>query len=187
MCRKKCSTSLFLLIAALCGGALGCSGGLDTFDITEVATAKVPAGSVVEQLIADIGFGDAFLKMNVRDSEAFQNQGIEEDQIDSVRLASFEFRIVDPPSGQDFTFLDSLAFHASSEGLESKRIAHGGPFTTGANAVSMTVDGVELQPYVVAKSMDITTEATGKRPKQETTIEATMVLRVDFNVSGILF
>ena len=163
--------------------ALGACGGLDTFDIAESSAATIQGASILEQIVGDVGFG-GFLNMDISQSEEFKNQGVEKNQIDSVRLKTLTLTITNPPSGQDFTFLESLKFYAEAEGLARTLIATGGPFAAGSSSVGLDVEDVELAPYASAPSMNVTTEATGRRPGQDTTVDAAIVLTVDANVSG---
>lgn len=177
-----------LSVAALSLGliASACSDGLDTFHITEVSTAQVAKGTVLEQLVGDFGFGDAFLHMDITDNQTLKNQGIKRSQIDSVRLEKLQLQITAPASGQTFDFLDKVSFFVSSEGLPKKRIAVLDPMPDGVTSVELQLDSVELAPYVAAPEMALTTEAAGKRPANDTTIRATVGLRVDVNLSGLL-
>ena len=160
-------------------------GKLDTFDISQKSSASIQGASILEQLVGDIGFG-GFLNMDISQNEELKNQGVKKNQIDSVHLKTVTLTITDPPSGRDFTFVESLKFYVESEGLERKLIASGGPFESGLTTVGLNIEDVELSSYAAAPSMNITTEATGRRPSQNTTIEATLALTVDVNVSGAL-
>ena len=161
-----------------------CCGGLDTFDISEESTTTVEAGTLLEQLAGDLGFG-GFLNMDVSQSEELKNQGVEKEDIDSVRLASLVLEITDPPADQDFGFLESLEVFVEAAGSPRARIARGGPFPAGARRVELAVDEVELEPYATAEAMSVTAEVTGRRPDRATTVKATMELRVDVDVTGV--
>jgi hypothetical protein len=162
------------------------SDALDTFHITETSTATIAKGSLVEQLAGNIGFGDGFLHMDITSNETLKNKGVKRSQIDSVRLESLRLQITAPASGQTFDFLDKIAFYAEAEGVARKRIAVLDPVPDGVTTLNLVIDPVELAPYVAAPEMALTTEATGKRPNNDTTLKATVGLVVDVNVSGLL-
>ena len=164
--------------------ALTCAG-LDTFSDEEEADTTIPGASLLEQLVGDIGFGGV-ANMDLSQSQALQNQGVSRNQIDSVRVTSLALTITSPASGADFTFLNSLSFFVEAPDVARQRIAHGGPFPTGASNMTLDLDGLDLAPYAAASSMSITTEVNGHSPSEATTIHATMDLEIDVNVTGAL-
>ena len=163
-----------VLVLALC-----CSG-VDDFEVTQTATAQVPAGTVLDTLPADLGFDD-LTKVDVQESREYANQGVSESDVDSVRLVRVKLTV---RGGGDLAFMDSVEFFVESPGLPRVRVARGGPFPAGTSEVELQLDDVELKPYVIADSMDITSAATGRRPAEMTTIDAELVLLVDVDVSG---
>ena len=172
--------SITVLFAFTCGG-------IDNFTITEESQATIDSGiPVVGDLLGDLGFG-GFLKMDISQNEELKNQGVKREQIDSVKIESISLTITSPDDGsQDFTFLDDLEFYVDADGLDKKLIASGANFAAGLTTIGLDVEDVELAPYAAADSMDITTEARGSPPDQDTTILGTIKLNVDVNVSGAL-
>ena len=121
---------------------------------------------------------------DITQSQEFRNQGYTKDQVDSVRMKRFTLTITSP-QGADFDFIDSIAFYAESDGLPRVLVAELDPVPDGQSEIILDVNTeVELQPYVIAESMTITTEATGLRPEQETTVDANVVFDVDIAVTG---
>lgn len=173
---------------ALCGlvllGLSACADSLDDFDITRVATAKV-SGNPLGSLLGVLALG-GFADMKLSDSQEFKNQGVKPHHVDSVKLSRLRLKVTVPASGQDLTFMKQLSFFAVAKDLPEVRVASGGPFAAGVNTVELTLDGVELKPYVVAEAMSLTTKVDGQAPKQDTTLEATVTLHVDVNVSGVV-
>ena len=168
---------------SLIGLTVAC-GGLDQFEIEETSRSVVPGASLLEQFAGDLGFSE-FASFSVSENQTLANQGVTKEQIDSVTISELKLTI-SSPMGTDFTFLDSLSFFASAEGLEKRRIASGGPFEMGEDVIILTLDDVELKPYAVASAMQITTEVEGRRPDEETTIDANITMLVDVDVSGVL-
>lgn len=177
MNRKRISLMLVALAAITCGT-------LDTFAVSESSRATIPRGNVLEQLAGDVGFGD-FVKLDITESQQLQNQGVTRNQIDSVRVDALTLEVVSPEGG-DLSFLDELGFFVEAPGEARRRIARGGPFPAGEASVSLTLDDVDLAPYAAAESMTITTEVSGSRPDQDTTVDATIELIVDVNVGGVV-
>lgn len=157
--------------------------GTDVIDVQQSATSQVEAGSIIENFIGDMGFGD-FLNMDLSQSSELKNQGISKDQIDSVHLTEFKLKITDPASGQDFTFLDKLSFAVEAPDVARKNVAQAGPFADGAREVTMTLENLDLAPYATAEKMNILSNVTGHRPQHDTTIRADLTFRVDVNVLG---
>lgn len=165
----------FLMVASIV--TLTSCSSLATFEITETAEAHIEKGSLLEQLVGSMGFGD-FLSMDVTANQELQNSGVQKRHIESVSLQSLTLVIVDPAQDQGFDFIESLEFSIDSPGSEPARIAYGGPFEETDKSVELSVESVELAPYATDASMDITTDVTGRRPDHDTTVEAQMVLEV---------
>lgn len=164
--------------------SLATCDGLDTFHVGEVSQSTIPKGSVLEQFVGDLGFG-GFLSMDLSQNQELKNQGVKKNQIDSVYLTEIEMTIT-TPADSDFTFIDTLEFYVESDGLPRQRIAYGGPFAAGVATVSLELDAVDLAAYVAAPTMQITTEAEGRRPSQDTTVSAALEFAVDVNVGGAI-
>jgi hypothetical protein len=179
------NTSRLVVVAVVFAALVAC-GGLTRVSTTQSATATIPGGSLLDLLTGDIGFGNLG-NFDITQSQEFKNQGVKREQINSVKLRTLTLTITAPATGQDFTFLNSLAFFVEAPGQEKKEVAHGGPFAVGAKEVSLTVLDVELAPYATAASMTFTTVANGKKPASTTTIEAKVTLDADVNVAGVLF
>lgn len=172
-------TATALLLATACTDSK-----LDAFDITRTATATIagsPLPAVLQDALGLTGFGD----MDFAQAQEFKNAGVKPNEVDSVKLQALSLQVQQPP-GQDLTFFDSIAFYAEADGLPKLLVADAGPFTKGQTAVSLTLHGAELKPYVTAAKMSLTTKVNGHAPPQETKILATVVLRVDVNVTGVV-
>jgi hypothetical protein len=165
-------------------GTITCAP-LDVISMEETSTTTVPKASIFEQLIGDIGFG-AFLNIDIVDNTQLRNQGVKRHQIDSVYATSFTLTITSPASGQDFSFIDSLQFYVNAENLPQMRIASGSDFPLGAKELELSLDPVDLAPYAAAESMTITSDVEGRRPIEETDIEAKILLEIDLNIGGLV-
>lgn len=171
-----------LAAVAVAVAAFTTCSGIDNIDVDAEGQAVIPAGTVVDQLLGNVSFLglDGF---DISQSQEFRNQGYSKDQIDSVVVKHFTLSI-DGPAGANFDFIDSIHFFAESEGLPRVEIASLDPVPTGSNELELDLASVELRDYAAAASMTITTEASGRRPPDETTVSAHVVLDVDVAVSG---
>lgn len=174
-------TALFVFVIPI---AITC-GGLDNFIIEENSRAIIERGSLLEMFAGAAGFSE-FATLDITQNQSLANQGVERSQIDSVKIQTITMTVVDPPSGQDFTFLDSIEFYVESPDLPRITIATGGPFEAGATTVELSIPDEDLADYAASPSMNITTSARGRRPDQDTTIDAKITLDVDVNVDGVV-
>ena len=174
-------TALLGAMAVVWTGGCASGSSLDDFDITRSAETVIK-GSLLSQVLSSLGFA-GLSDMQLSNSAEMKNQGVKPNQIDSVRLKLMRLR-VKSPAGQDLTFFKSIQFFAESQGLEKKLVAKGGPFAAGATQVDLQLVDADLKAYVTAPSMSLTTAVDGHPPPQDTTIEATVTLRVDVNVTG---
>lgn len=161
--------------------ALTTCDNLDNFEVEVGGKGKVPKGTLIDELLSTLNL-DGFQSIDL--SNELKNQGVTKDDVDSVRFVSLTLRI-EGPVGATFDFLDSVTFYAETEGVPKAMVAKIESVPPGAMELSLTVDtNVELKPYVVAPSMRLTAEVKGKRPDQDTTVAADVVLDVDVTVPG---
>lgn len=167
-----------IAVAAL--GALCTCGTLDKVDVDASAEAQIPRATLLDELLAAVDFGGFD---DIDFAREIENQGVKEDQIDSVRIASFVLS-TGAGAAQTLDFIESIEVHASADGLPDVVIADGADFA-GKTEAELTVHGdVELKPYVIAPSMTLAVKVTGKRPSDDTTVHADVTLSVDATVPG---
>lgn len=164
-------------------GVLACGGALFRLTLSESATTVVQGGTLLEQLVDDVGFG-SFLDMDLVSSEELQNQGVSPGDIQEVYLVDFVLVATDPP-GADLAFLDRLEVFVEAPQLPRVRIASQSDFPEGIAEASFELEDVDLTDYVVSESMTITTDATGRRPDDDTTIEATFEIELGVTQQGL--
>lgn len=169
----------YLLVA----GVLACRGGALTYiDVEGADRVVVEEGSIVEDLLGDLGF-EGFTQMNVVASEELQNQGVEPGDISSVDLVRFELEAVEPSDG-DLSFFESVVIWVEAPGLEPMRIADSYDFDEGRQVVQFDVYDVDLTDYVISESMTLTTDIVAGRPSQETVVKASYLLEVGVTLQG---
>ena len=161
-----------------------CAGSFPV-EFTEVAEASIegtgPIGSWIE-LVSDLGF-DSFTEMDISNSQELQNQGVAPGDIESAHVTDFVLRVVEP-SGGDLSFLSSLEIWVEAQGLDPILVAHNENFPEGQGEVHFTIENVDLVDYVVSDSMNITTNASGRAPVDNTTVEASVSFVVDVTAQG---
>lgn len=161
---------------------VACSGKLLEISIEEQSEVVVDKGTPLEIVIQDLGFGD-FTDLDLTSKQAIENQGVEPGDISDVYFDHITLTVTDP-SGGDLSFLDSLEFFVSADGLPTILVASRYDFPKGTQQVEMIIEDVDIVDYVVSESMDVTTEVSGSRPSADTTILAELGLRVGATVQG---
>lgn len=168
------------IASAVALAALCTCGTLDRFEVGTSASAEIPKATLLEELIAFVDF-PGFDEVDF--SKDIENQGVSEDQIDSVRLGSFVIHTGEG-SGATLDFIESASFYAEAEGLPRILVASSESFA-GETSVELDLEeDAELKPYVVAPSMTLSAEIKGKKPAQDTVVTAEVTLTIDATIPG---
>ncbi|MFT3710729.1 MAG: hypothetical protein QM817_24155 [Archangium sp.] len=123
-----------------------------------------------------------FSNLNFDTNQDFKNNNADRFHVKSMKATAFTIKIVSP-NNQDFSFLDSLEFAASAEGVAEKKVAgktNIGSLGLAAPNPTLTLDleDVELAPYVRANAFTISARGNGRQPSADTTLEANVKLTV---------
>jgi hypothetical protein len=174
-----------LLVGRVCVvfAFLACSN-LDNVIITKSANTTIQGGSPLN-ILDELGFVE-FGSIDISDEQEFKNRGFDIDDVDSVKVDSLTLDITAPASGQDFEFIDHIAFYAVAEDGRRELIAEGGPFQAGLRSVGLDVTDVNLKDYAKAGSFSLGTEVDGNDPDNTTTLRATVALNVDVAVGHLI-
>ena len=170
---------LFFLMGIGCGAI----DSLLTIEISESSQVMVEQGTVLESLLGDLGFGD-FVSMDLTESQALANQGVEPGDIERVTLTVLEMEALEPEDG-DLSFFESMTFSVSAPDVDKVQIASSPGFPEGATLVVFDREDVDLTEYVVSESMTISTDVTAQRPEQDTLVEARFTVEVQATVQGV--
>jgi hypothetical protein len=171
------------------GSAATCEN-LDNFDVEVDAQAMIPAGTIIDELIDKLNFTEL---QSIDLTQELANQGVTKDDVDSVRMIRFSISVrmirfsisIVGPAGANFDFLEAVSFFVETDDQPRLLVAKLDPVPAGATTIELvTQPNVELVPYVVAPKMRMIGEVTGKRPPQDTTVSALVVLDVDVRVTG---
>jgi len=127
----------------------------------------------------------SFANLDFSANQDFKNEGVSKKQVTSVKATEVKLKILSP-NDQDFRFLESLAFYARTgdhevlvaDKVDIARLDLSAPNPT----LKMDVKGAELQPYVTAPSMTIVVRGRGRSPPQDTRLEASVTLLVEFKL-----
>lgn len=163
-----------LLLLAACGD-------LDEVDVTRSGSATIPGGSAAlpEGALATFPLSIG--------RDALADEGVDPDDVDSARLVGLRVEVTAGTSLE--RWLDSVAFWVEAPGLPRVLVAQRSgidALPAGTMSVDLDVPGVDLKPYVLAPTTTVTAEGAGVQPPETTTVKATMTVRVDVNVSGLL-
>ena len=169
-----------LLYPLLSVGWLACQSGLFHIDVSESSKATIESGTILEDLLGDLGFAD-FVAMDITAAEELQNQGVEPGDIQEVFLTQL---VLAADAEQDLSFISGMEVYVESPGLEKVRVAWQDTFPEGQAIVEFNLDDVDLTEYVVSQSVTITTEVDAHRPEEDTQVEARIGLDVGVTASG---
>lgn len=157
----------------------GC-GGLDEVDLTRSGSATVPGGSAALPQGAFASFPVSIGRA------ALDDEGVDPDDVDSARLVALRLEVT---AGTPLDrWLDEVAFHVEAPGLPRVLVAEKrgiGDLPANTTAVELDATGVDLKPYLLAETTTVTAEGAGSQPAEETTVRATLTIRVDVNVTGL--
>jgi hypothetical protein len=155
----------------------GC--GTSVYFETDVKGSATVQGSPLGGLLNVFPQAAGFSNLNMTQTQDFKNQGVKKEDVKSVKLKKVTLTLTSP-TGADFSWLTSLRISAKT-GSQSEEIA----FKDGidklpkSNVLELELKPVELKPYVVADEMSMTTEASGKQPAQDSTIDVVARFGVD--------
>jgi len=170
-----------IVAVAVVAAAWAACNALSTIHLHEEASTTIERGTIVEELVGEVGFGD-FLDMDLMQSTELRNQGVEPGDVREVFVTGLALEVTSPDGG-DLSFIESLAFYVEADGMR-ERIAFQDDFPVGQAVVELTVDDVDIADFVVAESMDIVTEVTAHRPSADTEVLAKIDLAVGVTAQG---
>jgi hypothetical protein len=150
--------------------------GIDVLDIELVETGQ--AGGLA---ISFPGFGNFGTSLG----QALSSKDVDPADVDSMKLTAVQFTLTSQGGlTDDLTFLRSLAFVVSADGLAGQELASHSPFSAGERTVAFEVRSeLELKPFLEAGGLRIEIEADLAYPPPDVVdLEVTFRLRVDVNV-----
>lgn len=122
-----------------------------------------------------------FSNLDFDQNQDFKNNGTRREAVKTMKVTSFELRIVSPPS-QDFSFLQTIEFAVKAGDKEQKIAGKSGIDALGLMAphptLKLDVVDADLVEFVQAPMFSIITRGTGRSPPEDTRLEATVKFAV---------
>ncbi len=173
---------LLALTPALLLAAAGC-GKLNQVDVVRSASATVPGAPGGAPLPAG---GIATFPISLG-RDALSAQGINPDAVESANLVGLRLEVTDGTSFE--RWLEAVSIYLAAPGLPRVLVAQRSGISAmpaGTTFVDLDTPGVDLKPYVLAPTTDVTAEGSGTVPPVDTTVKATATVQVSVNVKGLL-
>lgn len=171
--------SLSLLIAS---AFTGCEllDELRTFNLNYSTEITVPSTTII-----DIPLSLPTPSVTTNSSQQFQDQGVETDWIESVKLTGLTLTIVSP-QGEDFSFLENVSIYMDTDAESEVLIADKIPVPANAgNSIELDVKGADLYPYISQSSFSLRTSVTtDETMTQNIDFRADMVIEVKATIPG---
>lgn len=159
----------------------GCALTLTEIAVSGETKATVEQGTLVEDLVGDLGFSD-FVAMDVTAAEELANQGVEPGDISSAVLTDFGLEAVS--GAEDLSFLSSMDVLVATEALPELRIAFATAFPAAQANVDFQTTGSQILAYVVSQEMTLVTDIVGHHPDSDTVVRAHWTLIVGVTTQG---
>jgi hypothetical protein len=141
-----------------------------------IATVEVERSSMAvlyeDEAPGDIDFG-----------EFANKEGVTSDDIASAHVTSVVVEVVDPVGG-DLEFADRVEVYIDAPGEPRRLLAFQDRFPAGQSRIVLEIEGVDLEPYVIADSISFTARIDGEAPNEDTLIEARARLDVGVTAEG---
>src|SRR5689334_15401864 len=130
--------ALYVLIISCCS----CKK-LTEFNISDSSSFVVPQTAVIgAPLPGSMQFSNSA-------TYQFQSNGTDSKHVKEIRLEEVTLTVTDPPSGQTFSFLNSIHIFISASGLPEKELAYldNIPSSVGSS-IGLNTTGEELSAYI---------------------------------------
>lgn len=168
--------------------AAGCASELFTITLeqsteTEIAGFEMPdpGGGVLPEA-EELDLSEL---MHGVSGDVLRDRGVEPGDISDLFVDRIHLRVLSPADA-DLAFLDSLELYVSAPDLPDALVAFGDEFPDGVADVDLEVEGVDLEPYLMAEGMEITPVGAGLPPGVTTRVRATLGVSIGVTARGIL-
>jgi len=159
----------------------GCGVTLTHIAVTGSSTATVEAGTLLEDLVGDLGFGE-FVSMDLTEAQELQNQGVATEDISSAVLT--DFTLTATSGASDLSFLSTMDLSVEAEPYDVLRIAWSESFPEGSATVDFKTTGADIHEYVTSQAMTLTTNVTAHRPEEDTEVRGDWTVDVGVTTEG---
>lgn len=159
----------------------GCGVTVTHIAVTGSSSTTVEAGTVIEDLVGDLGFGE-FVSMDLTKAQELQNQGVAPADISSAVLTDFTLTAT---SGEpDLSFFSAMDLTVEAEPYDVLRVAWSESFAEGSATVDFKTTGADIREYVTSQSMTLTADATAHRPEEDTEVRGDWTVDVGVTTEG---
>lgn len=171
--------SISLLIASTFSGCQ-LLDELRTFNLNYSTEITVPSTTII-----DIPLSLPTPSVTTNSSQQFQDQGVETEWIESVKLIGLTLTIISP-QGEDFSFLENVSIYMDTDAESEVLIADKIPVPANAgNSIELDVKGADLYPYISQSSFSLRTSVTtDETMTQNIDFRADMVIEVKATIPG---
>lgn len=178
MIRLGISSVALLMLSAFSGCKL--IDELRTFDLNYSTEFTIPSTTLI-----DIPLSLPTPSITTNSSQQFQDQGIETEWVESVKLNGLTLTITSP-QGEDFSFLESVSIYMNTDSEPEVLIADRIPVPANAgNSLELDVKGADLYPYISQSSFTLRTSVTtDETMTQNIDLRADMVIEVKATIPG---
>ena len=178
---RSLSATIAVALLASTGALLltGCNDHLVTFTFEEKSQEQVVEGRTLPNPdIIQLPYDPFTFDIDLEKQLEKRDTG----PAKKVFLKGLKFKVTDTKmqggDSDDFDFLESITFRADAEGKKEKKVAWKNEVPDGKQSFKLQVDdSVNLKPYV-EKGMKLKTEASGKKPEDDTSMRAIIPLQV---------
>ena len=176
------SKLFFIFLAASLSSLSGCKlfDELRTFDLNYSVDFTVPSSTVL-----NLPLNLPTPPVTTNSEQRFQDEGIESEWIESVKLSALTITITSP-QGEDFSFLESISMYMNTGNQPEVLIAELNPVPQNAgNALVLEVTGADLYPYISQNDFSLRTAlTTDESLTQNIDFTADMVIEVKATIPG---
>ncbi|GDX80212.1 hypothetical protein LBMAG42_20230 [Deltaproteobacteria bacterium] len=160
---------------------LGCDVTLTEIAVSGDTKTTVERGTLVEDLLGDLGFSD-FVSMDLTAAEELQNQNVKPGDISSAVLTDFGLEAVSGAS--DLSFIETMDLLVEAASLPELRIAFATAFPEGEATVDFQTTGSDITSYVTSQALTLSTDMSGHRPDEDTVVRAYWTVTVGVTTQG---
>lgn len=150
----------------------GCDA-IRTVYVEVVSETTVDSAGPLGGTFTELGFNQ-FASFDVSNSQTFQNNDANRDNIGDSYVTHFSLKVTDPDD-QTLSFIEDMEVYIG-DGNTRTRVAYlGDGQNTDVRELSLQVhDDREIGQYLRAEETVVDVEASGRPPEEDTTLEAVM-------------
>ncbi len=159
----------------------GCEAPI-TFTTQLRAETTIAGGGPLISLLDAFPQMSSFANIDFNTNDDFENNSTEKQFVKLAKVTSFTLKILSP-NDQDFGFLDSLTFSIGSDAgadtvVATKQNISELELAAPHPTLVLDVPGEDIAHHIRADTVSFITSGTGRKPVNDTTVEATVDLYI---------